>query len=193
MGIEIAIPVILCVVTGFLFFIGYLLYKKRIRYLTGILLTIPVVAISSFLCWRMYNVFLLEQQAVKQQQPLHTYFGQSAEGIVSIGKQYPDVLMKEIKGKVILVHGLYLVAETEKNGRTLYVLSDKPGGAMEKTGNMFFFGMAVDEKTKKQMGTVSKITPLTAVLEFVEVQHLGKQGEVPVYAFMVLIRKVDVE
>ena len=200
MKVEIIIPIIICIMIGVLFFVGYLVHIQRITKKLGYSMMAIFFVFSCVMCGAIYhkNVALrenseLEIQLIKEAEnnvrPSLPYL--SAVDIAKNAKiASKDDMLTILRNRQVNMHHLYLAGVLGKDKNTVYAFADSASPTISKDKNIFFFGKGISETVDAKLKLIPKGRNVLATVEFVDLQNVGDDLGFPVTAFIILIYDV---
>lgn len=198
MKVEVLIPVIICIMIGVLFFVGYLVHVKRIAKKLGYSMMAIFCVFSLCICGAIYkkNVALresaiLEAQRIEESQknlrPALPYLTAS-DVAINARTTSKEQMMSILANKQLIVNHLYLTGVLEKD--SVFVFANSPNPVVSKNVNIFFFGKGITDEVNAKLKSIPKGKDVLAIVEFVDLQDAGADLGFPVKALIVLIYDV---
>lgn len=204
MAIEIAIPVILCVMAGVFVALWYLWCSGRISRPTCLGGCTVALIVCLPLAWMMYqqdkeNKLLAAQstqQLAAQLQNLDKtadLTGYTASSLLGAGRISPEHVASQMQGKEVVIRRAYLVGATGSGASQVFILSDKPEAFTVNGESFYFFGLAKEASLVKKMQGFPKGTPLKVSAVFAGFDKINKNNGGKVGMFIINIHDVESE
>lgn len=199
MGIEIVIPVILCVMTGVFVTLWYLRSEGRISRQMCMGLGSVFLVLCVLLSWLTYQkhkederlALEVEQQqaaATRRVRPGGKY---SASVLLHAGRLTPDTIASQMQGQIVTIGMAYLVGVTGSEGHRVFLLSGEPEPVSVDGTSIYFFGVAKDRTVARRLEKMPKGRPFDISAVFAGFDKITKKDGKTVHMFLINIHGIE--
>ena len=176
MNSQVIVPIILVLFTGFIFYVLYLMWQRKIKITIGSWLLI-ILAITCFASCQYYMNFVEQKEVAIQAQDEEKlkvlneskmkHFQQyTSSDIESMTLSATGNFISVLQGKMFTVSNLYYLADMERQNGTVYVFASVPGGKLGKEDCVLFFCGTSNSAVKEICRSLSPVKPATISLAF---------------------------
>ena len=189
MGVEIIIPIILCIFIGMTSVIGYFMYKRKVPISLGFLSCFLIAFIAYFSCSHFYEIEVRRQALMEKEdmEKMASIKMENQEKIISSAynaknislsmTEFPDRTITLLRNKVVPIQEVYFLQSMDYKDEKVYMFSAYPDGNLKADKSLVFFCMTAEKNMEARLTKLSPNVPVTAVLEPVNLQSTARNGK----------------